>query len=136
MILAGITLTKTLIGTLIVTLAVLILVIAYRKLLRYLGKGAPVKENYAVLFGLEQPQVTGEVEFYFTLEQPRAIVFCILDSAMNEMKVVADQDFTSGGHILRFDTRTLENGVYFYCLRSDNQKTMKRMVVQHDNMAG
>ncbi len=134
MILAGITLSKTLIGTLVVSLAVLVLVIAYRKLLRYLGKGAPVKEHYAVLYGLERPHVTGEVEFYFTLEKPRGIIFSILDNAMNEIRVIADQDYASGGHILRFDTKALENGIYFYCLRSDNQKTMKRMVVQHDNM--
>lgn len=114
--------------------AVLLLYISYKELLRRLGKGAPVKEDYAVLYGLENSRVSGEVEFYFTLEQPRQLTFMLLNSALEELEVLADQQFGQGGHILRYDTGKLEDGIYFYCLKSDNQKTMKRMVVQHDKL--
>jgi len=134
MILAGLTVTSTLLWILIVSLGVLVLVILYRGILRRMGKGSLVKEHYAVLYGLENTHVTGEIEFYFTIEQPKYMIFCLLDSAMNELQIIAEKQYDSGGHIIRFNTESLSNGVYFYCLRSDNQKTMKRMMVQHDNM--
>ena len=115
-------------------MAFVVLYIAYKELLKRLGKGAPVKEDYAVLFGLEKPQITGEVEFYFTINQPKHILFTILDQQMNPLQTVTDQDYQAGGHILRFNTHSLDNGVYFYCLESENQKTMKRMLIQHDKM--
>lgn len=56
-----------------VSLVGLILVIAYKRLLRALGKDIPPKENYCVLYGLEENPVSGEVEFYFTSEKKKAI---------------------------------------------------------------
>ena len=135
MMLAGLTLTNTILWILIVSLIVLVAVIAYRGMLRRMGKGSVVKEHYAVLYGLENPTVSGEVEFYFTLGQPKYMIFCLLDHSMNELQIIAEREFASGGHIIRFNAQSLPNGAYFYCLRSDNQKTMKRMVIQHDNMS-
>lgn len=124
----------TALAILFTLMGVMVLYIAYRELLKRFGKGSPVKEDYAVLFGLEKPKITGEVEFYFTMNQPKHIVFTILDQQMQPVQVIADQDYQSGGHILRFNTESLDNGVYFYCLESENQKTMKRMFIQHDKM--
>lgn len=115
-------------------LAVFVLYIAYRELLRRFGKGRVPNEQYAVLYGLEHMPVSGEVEFYFTISQPKRLAFEILHSDMRELQVLADREFEPGGHIVRFDTTVLPEGVYFYCLRSDNQKTMKRMQVQHDKL--
>ena len=134
MILAGLTFTKTLLGILFASISILLLVIAYRAILRRLGKGQLIKEDYGVLYGLENTTVSGEVEFYFTIERPKNMIFCILDNEMKEVSIVTEKDFSSGGHIVRFNTEVLENGNYFYCLRSGNQKTMKRMLVQHDNL--
>lgn len=115
--------------------AVLLFTVAYRGLLRRFGKGIPPKENYAVLYGLEKQQITGEVEFYFTMDQAKKIIFNILDERMDVQQTLVESDYDSGGHIVRFDTTILPNGIYFYCLQSENQKTMKRMVVQHDKLA-
>ena len=93
------------------------------------------KENYAVLYGLEKQQITGEVEFYFTMDQAKKIIFNILDERMDVQQTLVESDYDSGGHIVRFDTTILPNGIYFYCLQSENQKTMKRMVIQHDKLA-
>lgn len=114
--------------------AVLFFTVAYKGLLRRFGKDIPPKENYAVLYGLEKQRITGEVEFYFTMEQAKKIIFNILDEEMNLQQTLVDRDYDSGGHIVRFDTTNLPNGIYFYCLQSENQKTMKRMVIQHDKM--
>ena len=115
-------------------LGVLVLYIAYKELIRRFSRKQIPKEEYAYLYGLERQQITGEVEFYFTLSQPKNVNFSILNSRMEELQVLADKEFGTGGHILRYDTNALKNGVYFYCLRSDNQKTLKRMIVQHDNL--
>lgn len=121
-------------GTLIALSAVAMLYIAYKALLKRLAKGSLKKEDYALLFDLESREQNGEIEFYFTIEQPRKVVFSILDQKMESLKVLTAKDFPSGGHIIRFDAKELESGVYFYCLETDNQKTMKKMFVQHDNL--
>lgn len=131
MILMTYSISKVLVGILFVTLAVLIMLIAYRKLLAYLGKGQPVKEDYCVLYSLEQPFASGTVEIYFTTEKPRTVTIEILDENLVFLTLVKEGEFTDGGHIVRFDTTVLANGTYYYCLRSENQKTMKKMEVRN-----
>lgn len=135
MILMGVSIAKYGLGILLTSIVVLVLVIAYRKMLTYFGRERLIKEHYAVLYELEKPRISGEVEFYFTVDQPKHVILSILDSALQELLIITDADFGIGGHIVRYDTSGLSNGIYFYCLRSDNQKTMKRMVVQHDKVS-
>lgn len=122
-------------GTLIALSAVMMLYIAYKLVIKRFSRGALKKEDYALLFDLENKAQSGEMEFYFTIEQERRVVFSILNAKMEPVKVLQDKEFPSGGHIVRFDSTQLENGFYFYCLETDNQKTMKKMLVQHDNLA-
>ena len=121
-------------GTLIALAAITMLYIAYKSVIKYFSRGTMKKEDYALLFDLESKTQTGEVEFYFTIEQNKKVVFSILNAKMEAIKVLQDSEFPSGGHIVRFDVKGLDNGVYFYCLETDNQKTMKKMFVQHDNL--
>lgn len=123
-------------GTLIALAAIMMLYIAYKSVIKRFSKGVLKKEDYALLFDLENRTQNGEVEFYFTIEQKRKVVFSILNVKMEPIKVLHDKEFPSGGHIVRFDSKDLEDGAYFYCLETDNQKTMKKMFVQHDNLAG
>lgn len=112
-----------------VSLVGLILVIAYKRLLRALGKDIPPKENYCVLYGLEENPVSGEVEFYFTSEKKKQFTLSILDAEMNDLKEIISKESHIGGNIIRFDSSNLPNGDYYYCLKTDNQKTMKKMMV-------
>lgn len=123
-----------LLGTLIALTAMMMLYVAYKAVIKRFSKGTLKKEDYALLFDLENKVQNNEVEFYFTIEQTKKVVFSILNEKMETVKVVQDKEFPSGGHIVRFDVKELINGVYFYCLETDNQKTMKKMVVQHDNL--
>jgi len=129
MILAGYDYTQIAIGILCVSLALLVLVIAYRKLLQYLGKGAINKQDFCVLHPLEDTPSFKEVTFYFTCDEKKAYALWILDEEMNEKLLVKEGEASTGGNIVRFDTHTLSNGNYFYCLKTENQKTMKKMVV-------
>ncbi|MDF3027112.1 MAG: hypothetical protein K0S23_1419 [Fluviicola sp.] len=121
-------------GTLIALAAITMLYIAYKSVIKYFSRGTLKKEDYALLFDLESKTQSGEVEFYFTIEQNKKVVFSILNAKMEAIKVLQDREFPSGGHIVRFDAKDLDNGTYFYCLQTDNQKTMKKMFVQHDNL--
>ena len=121
-------------GVLIVIVAVALLVVAYRTLLKRLQKGKVDQKKYALLFDLENNRVTGEVEFYFTVEEEKPVRFVILDSNMQEIKEVVSKNFDKGGHIVRFDVNTLTPGVYFYSIVTDNQRSMKKIFVQHDNL--
>lgn len=121
---------KLAVAILFVTLALLILYIAYRKLLVYMGKGEPVKEDYCVLYSLESSDVSSEVEIYFTTEVPKEVTIELLNADFEILELIKSEKFSSGGHIVRFDCSHLSDGVYFYSLRTDNQKTMKKMIVR------
>ena len=63
--------TKLLLGILTLSLAVLLIVIAYKKLLAYLGKTDLITEDYCILYSLEQQPSSGEIELYFTTNSQR-----------------------------------------------------------------
>ncbi|MCC6702831.1 MAG: hypothetical protein IT221_14970 [Fluviicola sp.] len=118
----------------IVLIAVLMLNLAYKGLIQRFRKGHIDHSKFAVLFDLDKRFVTGEIEFYFTLDTAKGLRFLILNQGMETIEVVKDQDYESGGHIVRFDSSKLDSGVYFYCIETDNQRTMKKFFVQHDNL--
>lgn len=123
--------TKVLLGILSVSLAILIIAIAYKKLLAHLGKGTPASKDYCVLYALEQNPVVKELEIYFTTVFPKHVSIEILNDDMSLMKVIAANDYEVGGHIVRYDSTLIPNGNYYYCLRTENQKTMKKMIVEN-----
>lgn len=131
MILIGFSWVDIIIGMLWVSLVVLVLVIGYRKLLSYLERNEIKKEDYCVLYNLEESPVTNEAPFYFTSEKVKNVSIWIQDNAMNDLIEVSNQECKIGGNIIRYDTSKLENGTYFYCLKTDNQKISKKMEVFH-----
>lgn len=131
MVLYGFSILETIKGFLWVTLIILILVILYRRLLRYLGKGRVSQDDYCVLYGLEEQPSSGEIEFYFTSAKPKYYQLLILDEDMNKVHEVISKECHVGGNIVRFNSNQLENGIYFYCLKTDNQKTVKKMQIKN-----
>jgi hypothetical protein len=130
-VLMGFTIGRVLLGALCVSLAVLLLTIAYRKLLTHLGKGAPSSEDFCVLYGLETHPAKGEVEFYFTTNSKRDITLELLNDDLSNHSIIQSKNAAVGGHIIRFNTETIQNGTYFYQLRTENQKTMKRFTIEN-----
>jgi hypothetical protein len=120
---------EIIVGILIFTLALLVFVISYKKLLAYLGKGSIPKEKYCVLYSLETEPATGDIQFYFTSEVKREVKFQLLDEKYNFIKEIYSKECKSDGNIVPFNTRELQNGTYFYSLVTENQKTMKKMTV-------
>ena len=131
MVLIGFSIERVLLGVLLVSLALLVLIIAYRKLLAYLGKGTPAPKDYCVLYSIEQDPVSGEVEIYFTTTHEKSVRIELLHSDLSVLKILKEDTFSNGGHIVRFDSTELPNGNYFYRLCTDNQKTFKRMTISN-----
>ena len=117
------------IGILYVTLVGTVVFILYRLLLKRLSRGAIVQSDFCVLYPLEQDPAKGELEFYFTTEAQRDVKLTILDQDLKDIATVMEKMATKGGNIVRFDSTTLSNGEYFFCLKTENQKTMKKMRV-------
>lgn len=119
------------VGVLIFTLALLVFVISYKKLLAYLGKGAIPKEKYCVLYSLETEPASGEIQFYFTSEVKKEVKLQLLDGQYNFIREIYNRECRTDGNIIPFNTNELNNGVYFYCLVTENQKTMKKMTIRN-----
>lgn len=122
---------SNLLAILIGLAAISMLYIAYKELIKRFSRSKIDQADYAKLYDLENTNVSGQVEFYFTIEQPKEVVFTILNQNMDELEVLVSGSFKQGGHIVRYDTNKLETGIYFYCLTTPNQKTMKKIKVQH-----
>ncbi|MES2589635.1 MAG: hypothetical protein V4622_11700 [Bacteroidota bacterium] len=125
----GVSYGKVAVGILLITLALLILIIAYRKLLAFMSKGEIPKDKYCVLNSLEVNPAKGEIEFYFTCEEPVYVDFEILNADFSINQTVSSKEYTSGGNIIRFDSTKIANGSYFFQLRTENQKAMKKFDV-------
>jgi hypothetical protein len=129
MLLVGFSWYDVLIGVLYVSIVLIVLILGYRKLLRYLQREAINPEDYCQLYSLELSPASGELPFYFTSTKEKAYQLLILDHEMNEFMEVVSQDCKIGGNIIRFDSSKLPNGDYFYCLKTGNQKISKKMTV-------
>jgi hypothetical protein len=129
MLLVGYSLFDVVIGVLYVSLIGTVLFLLYKRFLRRLSRGSIDQEDFCVLYALEEDPASGEIEFYFTTEEERDIKLSILDANMDEISVVVEKTATTGGNIVRFDSTTLSNAEYFFCLTTENQKTMKKMNV-------
>ncbi len=104
---------------------ILFIIILYRLLIKRLSRGRYVQEHFCVLYPLDINPSSGEIPFYFTTELVKTIRLTI-ETDTETIKELANQEFGIGGHIIRFDSTTLPNGLYFYCLKTDIQETKKK----------
>jgi len=119
------------VGVLIFTLALLVFAIAYKKTVAYFGKKAKPTQKYCVLYRIETQPAEGTVQFYFTAEAQKEVALFILNENYQIQQEIYRRKCRKDGNIIEFDTRSLPNGIYFYCLQTDNQKTMKKLVVNN-----
>ena len=131
MVLIGYAWSDIIVGILWVSLAVLILVIAYKLLLRFLNRGAVNRADFCEFYSLEIEPASGILPFYFTSDKVKNYRLLILDNDMNEILEIENKECKIGGNIIRFDSNQLKNGSYFYCLKTENQKVLKKMQVKN-----
>lgn len=129
MILAGISVTSVLLGTLYASITILTLIILYKKLLKRFSKNHVNKADFCELSPLEVNPAHGMVEFYFILKMTKSVKFEILDNDYQTVQVIIDKQFEEGQHIIKFDTNALKNGHYFYQLKTPNQQIIRRIQI-------
>jgi hypothetical protein len=129
MILLGYNFGKIGVGFLLISLAVIIFIIAYKKLLSFLSKGEIPEDKYCELYSLEANPASGKIEFFFTSEEEREVSFELLNQDRTLNQTLLQGKCKVGGNIVYFDSSSLLNGVYFYQLKTDNQQTIKKIQI-------
>jgi len=118
-------------GILWVSLILLVLVIGYKRLIRSLRRDKFDEADFCELYNLEEEPASGELPFYFTASKVKEYTLSILNKDMEVVQDVVTKECKEGGNIVRFDSNRLPNGHYFYSLKTDNQKIMKKMTVKN-----
>ena len=118
------------IDVLVISLIVIIIIIGYQKFIKILSKNQIKKEEYCVLYNTEMFEVSGEVEFYFQCPYAMNVDFKIW--SLDDIEtVIESKEFSTGGHIIRYDSRLLSNGVYTFGIETPNQKTVKKFAIKN-----
>lgn len=115
---------------LIITLLILLAIIGYRYLLRYLSKGNVNQAMFCELYSLDHEPASGEISFYFVCPDLTFVTFCIWKGD-DIIKQLTSQEFEKGGHLLKFQTAELANGVYYFGIETTRQKTQKRFTIEN-----
>lgn len=123
--------TSKLLTLLTISLIVLIGIIIYKRLLTKFKQNIISKEDYCVLYGLENQPSVGEIEIYFTSEKKKNVKISLLKEDLSHFTDISEFECTPGGNIVRFNTLSVENGNYFYQLKTDNQETIKKFIIQN-----
>lgn len=118
------------IDVLVVSLIILAIIIAYKLLLKRLSKGRVDSNDYCVLYSTESFKVKGEVEFYFQCPKSMHVDFKIW-TLSEEETIIASEDYDKGGHIIRYDTNSLANGIYTFGIETESQKTVKKFEIDN-----
>ena len=113
-----------------ITLGILVLIILYQFLIRFLSRKVLKPTDYCTLFDVEFSKARGEIPFYFNSSIDRE-VHLYLENSNGERFDVVNQQFEEGGHICRFDSTTLPNGKYLYVLKTNNQEISKRIEIDN-----
>jgi len=123
---------QTVVIYMFVSIVLIIALLVYRNLLRKIKKEGVDLVDYCVLYSFEKDIQTGELEFYFTNEKKKTVLFQILSESHEVLHTLTENEFSPGGHILRFDSKLLMDGVYYYQLKTNNQETKKRMTISNN----
>ena len=116
-----------------VTLIFLIIGILYRRALKKWNRNKANAIDFVTLYALENPISSGTVEFLYEQNGSKIIQFNIEDKEGKVLKILFDGESKPGMHILKFDTKQLPDGNYFFVLKTEIQSTAKLMRIKNDN---
>lgn len=113
------------------SLMAIVVIIGYRYMIRRWSKQVWKKEDFVQLFSLENSLVSGEISFFFEVFSAKHVRFVLVDQTGKEVKSMVDEVRKPGGYVIRVDTTQIPNGIYYYCLTAENQRTEKRLEVNN-----
>lgn len=114
-----------------ITIVILILIILYRQLLRYLSRKHLKTKPFCTLYQVEDQPASGEIPFYFTTNIPRKVAIYLQYKEDGAVTSIVDNEYEEGGHLIRFDSSRIKNGDYFYVLKTENQEIKKSLIVKN-----
>lgn len=123
--LLAINISQTALTGLWITLGVVLLFIGYKFLLLRLKRDIPDYSSFVKLHPLEMNPASGELEFYFTMENSQNVQFKVKSEDNSFDTTLLNKNLSSGPHIVRFDSTTVPNGRYSFEVKTDQQQTMK-----------
>lgn len=119
---------EAIIKFLFVSFLILLAVIGYRALLRRFQRGHMKHKDYCELYTLDHEPAMGELSFYFVCPDQINVQFALWQNNVI-IHEIANASFEKGGHILRFDSTKISNGVYYYGIITSDQETKKRVTI-------
>lgn len=81
------------------------------------------------LYPYEFPQAKGEITFFFDADSEIEYEFFVESALDSKLHIFASGKSRVGGQKIKFDTSTVENGVYFYGIRTPYQRLDKRVEI-------
>lgn len=114
-----------------IVISITTLILLYKAVAKYLKNRAEPKPSFCELVSIERQPVSGMIEFCFTCEELKKIDFDICDLTFETVVMISSDEFSGGQHILKFDTTTINDGEYFYRLRTENQQIFKKIIVKN-----
>lgn len=114
-----------------ISLALIVFFIFYRRLLNKIKGQTLLEKNFVRLEPLQEEKVNGTIQFFFTADVDKEVLFRIYDAKENHSIILKDELVKKGGHVINFDSTQLPNGLYFYEIKTPNQKSSK--VVEIEN---
>jgi len=115
------------------TLIVIVAIILYRLLLRRMKKDIIDNKSFLVLHRSEQEPAFGDMQLYFSSDNPGSAVFRLYEKNGDKEWILFDGEFKAGNTIVNFDTKSVPNGWYYYEVKTENQKTFKLLQIKNDD---
>lgn len=122
---------QVILSILYIIISITTLIVLYRAFLKYRESRKGPQPKFCELISLEHQPVSAEVDFCFICDDAKTLEFDICDLKFNSIVSVASGDFKEGQHIIPFDTTTIEDGEYFYRLKTDNQQIFKKIEIRN-----
>lgn len=114
-----------------ISLTIIVFILAYRFMLKRMKRGIIKPSDYVKLSTLESDDQKGEIQFFFKTPIEQLITFRIYGKASDFEKQLLKKSLQKGGHIVKFDTTKISNGMYFYELTTEDQKITKLFEVKN-----
>ncbi|TVR42006.1 MAG: hypothetical protein EA392_00860 [Cryomorphaceae bacterium] len=106
----------------IVLLTIIVIALAYRKFLRWVGGSARFDHRFAFLFPLEQ-HPGNKLVVRFELPENDAVTILVLNEQSSEIaRIIEDQKLDAGKHSVEVSMSSWEGSRFTCCLVSGNQR--------------
>lgn len=120
-------------GYAVLAAGLIALYFGYRFLMAYIGKGKSAGPPilYADLRAYENHVANGIVKLYYELPENDHVLFTIQTLEGEVLQTLYDDRQLAGTYPVECDTSSLEDGTYYYELKTSNYKNTKKLIVQN-----